>query len=146
MREYQVKKKNPYWMDREIYMQMFYLVRSYPKLAKKRQNILYASPPPPDGMPRGTSVGNPTEQKAIACEVISRQLSAIDQTIVQLNAKYEHTYTGEPFDALEAYYDYGVFCYYRSKKCKDTAPTKRTWHTYRSEFLYSVAYRLGYVI
>ena len=146
MREYQITRDNPYIIDRDTYMQIYYLIRSYPGLISKRQSILYGSPAPPDGMPKGTGTGNPTERKAIAMEVISRQLSAIEQTIIQLNAKYEKTYTGEPFDALEAYNDYGVFCWYRSKKCKDKAPCKKTWKRYRSEFVYMVAQKLGYIL
>ena len=145
MREYQLTKGNPYFLDRDIYMQMFYLIRSYPKLKESKRRILHSQSISPEVISRGSGIGNPTERKVITIEVISRQIKAIEQTIVQLNAKYNKTYTGEPFDAYEAYKDYGVFCYYRSKKTKDMAPCKKTWKRYRSEFAYILAKELGYV-
>ena len=135
-RHYQIKKNNPYIMDRDIYMQMFYLIQCYPRLLDRREALLYGSPPPPDGQPRGSGAGNPTEQTAVI-------LCTIDtQTIVYMRGKYSTP--EQDFDAYEAFMDYGVFCWYRSKPSKDMAPCKKTWYRYRSEFAYHVAKKLNY--
>lgn len=141
-RHYQVKKNNPYIMDKDVYMQMFYLIRCYPRLLGRREALLHGSPLPPDGQPRGSGTSNPTEQKAMMLCTIGTQIEAIEQTIVYMRGKYS---TPErDFDAYEAFMDYGVFCWYRSKPSKDMAPCKKTWYRYRSEFAYHVAKKLNY--
>lgn len=142
-RHYQVKKNNPYIMDKDVYMQMFYLIRCYPRLLGRREALLHGSPLPPDGQPRGSGTSNPTEQKAMMLCTIGTQIEAIEQTIVYMRGKYS---TPErDFDAYEAFMDYGVFCWYRSKPSKDMAPCKKTWYRYRSEFAYHVAKKLNYI-
>ena len=145
-RYYQPKRDNPYMLeDKALYKQVFWLIMRYPALAEQRLQIMHGSPPPSDGMPNGKgTVGNPTLRKAMLLAEISGQLEAIDQTMVELSAKYEKTCTGEKFDPYEAFVDYGVFCYYRSKPGRDAAPCYRTFNRYRSEFVYKVAKKLNY--
>lgn len=145
-REYQPKRNNPYYIDdRDIHMQMVYMIRNYPKLCARREKLLYGSPAPSDGQPRGNSVTNPTEQKALVLATIDNQIKAVEQVIIDLQGKYSKTCTGEAFDAYEAFMDYGVFCYYRSKPNKDVAPCERTWKYYRAEFTYKLAKKLNYI-
>lgn len=145
-REYQPKRNNPYYIDdRDIHMQMVYMIRNYPKLLARRTELLYGTPAPPDGQPRGSGCGNPTEQKALVLCTISGQIEAIEQVIMDLRGKYSRTCTGEPFDALAAFMDYGAFCYYRSNPNKEVAPCERTWKYYRSEFTYKLAKKLHYI-
>lgn len=144
-RHYQIKRNNPYYIDdKNIYMQMVYMIKDYPELLARRERILSCSSRPMDGQPKGTQKSNPTEQKAIALCTINSQIKAIEQVIIEMRSKYADTYTGEQFDAYEAFMDYGVFCYYRSRHDKDTAPSEKTWYRYRSEFAYFVAKKLNY--
>lgn len=144
MRNYQQKKSNPYYMPHDVYMQALYKIKGYHELVRRRQKILHSSPPPPDGMPRGTLSSNPTEKKALVLAVIDADLEAIEQAIIELQGKYSKTCTGEEFDAYEAFMDYGVFCYYRSKPRRDEGPHRSTWNRYRSEFAYLVMKKLNY--
>ncbi len=144
-RHYQPKTNNPYRLEHDLYMQMFYKIRRYPTLIEERDKALYGAPPPPDGMPNGKGVtGNPTEKRALILMRIREDIEAIEQAMIYLRDKYRDTYTGEPFDPYESFMDYGAFCYYRSKKGKNTAPCERTWKRYRSEFAYIVAKKLNY--
>ena len=144
-RHYQPKNNNPYSLEHDLYMQMFYTIRRYPKLFERREKVLFGSPPPPDGMPSGKGeTSNPTERKAVVLAQLDAEIEAIEQTIIYLKGKYSNTYTGEEFDPYEAFMDYGVFCYFRSGKGKDIAQCKRTWNRYRSEFAYLVAKKLNY--
>lgn len=144
-RHYQAKQRNPYYIDdKNIYMQMVYMIKDYPELKRRREKILHGSPAPADGQPKSTKTSNPTEQKALMLCVIDTRIKAIEQVIVELRSKYSKTCTGEPFDAYEAFMDYGVFCYYRSKPGKDMAPCKKTWYRYRTEFAHCVAKKLNY--
>ena len=61
------------------------------KLEELKKEIIEESPPPPDGMPKGNSVGNPTESKALrmmtsrAIMVVSERLHYIQNAIDRLN-------------------------------------------------------------
>jgi len=140
-RNYQVKGKY-HIEDHFLYMEMMNLVKGYNELRGRKTKILYGSPAPPDGMPRSGKVGNPTEDKAIVLANIDSRIEAIQEVMAELQCKYENTYTGEPFEPYEAFMDYGVFCYYRSRDGENEAPSQKTWSRYRSEFLYKLAKKL----
>ena len=145
MKDYIPKKNNKYYIgNKYLYKQVLYTVLGYNDMIKRREQILYSSPPPPDGLAHSNSMGDTTAKKAIALSTIDTQLKAIEQVITELNGKYSNTYTGEEFDAYEAFKDYGVYCWYRSRKNTDKAPCERTWKRYRSEFIYKVAKKLNY--
>ncbi len=144
MRNYTPKSKKEYYLEHNLYMQILYMIRGYKNLKDRYYNIIHESPPPPDGMPRNNKIGNPTEHKALTCAFILEQLIAIEQTIFELKAKYNNTYTDEEFDAHSAFMDYGAFCYYRSKKKRNISPHRSTWNAYRREFCYGVANRLNF--
>ena len=68
-----------------------YLI-NYPELKKQyeqdRERILQNSPPPPDGMPRGSSVGNKTASAGTALAsmaVTETWLSVIEELVAGLN-------------------------------------------------------------
>lgn len=143
-RNYQVKKNNPYWMPHNLHMQMVYLIDGYEELLEQKKEVLYGSNPPPDGQPKGNSVGNPTEKKGLVLAEINSKIDAIEQVMFDLRAKYANTCTGEPFKPLESFRNYGVFCYFQSKKGKDKAPSPKTWRRYRSEFACKVAKKINF--
>ena len=142
--DYQIKRKNPYRLEHNLYKQVTYLIKRYHDLINQCNDILHNSPPPPDGMPKGNETGDPTAAKVALRLELQRQIAAIDDTISVLRCKYSDTCTGEPFDAYESFVDYGVFCYYRSRPDRDEAPSYRTWMRYKSEFVYGVSKKLHY--
>lgn len=145
MNDYQVKTNNPYYIGNiNTYRETLYIVKDYHNLLRQREQILYSSPDPPDGMPGGSGTSDPTYTKAAVLVTVERKIEAIEQTISKLRGKYSKTCTGELFDAYGAFEDYGVFCYYRSKPHREIAPCVRTWKRYRSEFLWNVAKKLNY--
>lgn len=61
------------------------------RLAQMREDILRGAPPPPDGQPRGSSVGDSTASKAQRLEQLSltheaQVIRAIDQAMAQIGA------------------------------------------------------------
>lgn len=144
MIDYIPKKHNQYYIgDRNLYKEILYAIQGYESLCKRREQIMYSNYIPTDGLPRGNATGDPTAHKAIKLSYIDAKIKAIDQTIVELRAKYT-TNPNDPFEPYEAFKDYGVFCWYRSNPKKDKAPCERTWKYYRSEFIFKVAEKLGY--
>ena len=143
MRNYIPKTNNAYCLPHNLYMQMLYLIRDYPRMRQQYADILYEQPYA-DGQPRGNLAGDSTFGKAKRRLVLEAQLRAVDDAVALLHAKYADTCTGEPFAPYESFCDYGVFCYYRSRPGKDMAPSTRTWKRFRSEFAWHVAKNLHY--
>jgi hypothetical protein len=140
---YQAKNSPWYIADHNLYMQTAYMIRGYRGLRRRRDEALHASPPPPDGMPRGGAAGDPTARRALLLAALNAQIEAIERVSIELRGKYRKTCTGEPFDPYEAFLNYGVFCYYRSKKGRETAPCYKTWKRFRAEFIYKVAQNMN---
>ena len=55
--------------EKDIYHYIEYVLHHYTQykadIAAEREAIIEASPPPPDGLPKGSGTGNPTESKGI---------------------------------------------------------------------------------
>lgn len=114
MKEYIPKKQNRYYIhDGETYKLMVHILKNYPKI------------------------------KAKAPSCFNVIVMYVNEVIAELKEKYSDTFTGEEFDAYNAFMDYSVFCYYRSRPSKDEAPSERTWRYYRSEVVYMLAKKLG---
>lgn len=135
MRHYHKKDKLPH----DLYMQMLYLIRSYPELIKRREELLHSSPRPLDGQPRGSGTSDPTADKAVVLARIDEQIQAVEAADdFQMRARY-----GQAFDAYGAFMSYPVFCRYGSSPERDMAPCKKTWYRYRTDFEYMVAKKLN---
>ena len=82
-----------YKMPPDLKLRCISLVRGYNRLVRlyheRRENVLLASPPPPDGMPRGTTTGDSTQSKAERLEKIegmydTQAMRAIEQAKLQI--------------------------------------------------------------
>ena len=65
MKDYQRQKGNRYILPRTLYHQTVWQIRDYYRLKEQADAILEESPPPPDGQPHGTSIGDQVAVKAI---------------------------------------------------------------------------------
>lgn len=111
MRHYQRTKNNPHLLPHNVYMQCLYAVRDYDRMKKEMQDILFASPGASDGMPRGSTIGNPTSNKAIKRESLQQRCEAIEQALLMIPLEYRRGVMnnilyqcGYPADAGEATY------------------------------------------
>ena len=139
MREYHRKSCA---VSRGVYVQVKGLLQDYDRLKRDRIDILYGSKQF-DGMPRGSDVGAPTEQKAIRMAYISTRLEAIDQSAFLMR-----TWLGdkvfEGFDPIEAYWSYDYFNFQHRRTSEDhNGPCRRTWHKYKDRFTESIAQKLN---
>lgn len=85
---YQRTKNNPYQLPHNVYMQCLYAVRDYDRMKKEMEDILYAAPGAADGMPRGSTISNPTSGKAIKREHLQRRCQAIEQALMTIPSEY----------------------------------------------------------
>ncbi|MGN0107078.1 MAG: hypothetical protein ACI4A5_05190 [Hominilimicola sp.] len=128
---YQRIKNNPYRLPDNVYRQTAAIIRGYSEIRKQYDEIILMD----------------TAQRADKTSVLKeleKKMKAVEQCVIEMKEKYCRTYTNEEFPAREAYMDYGIFCYYRSRHGADTAPHRRTWLRYRQEFAWRTAKKLNY--
>lgn len=87
-RDYQPYKNNKYLLPKSLYKRTLALIRDYYRMEKEHDNIGDESPPPPDGMPRGSGTGNPTERDGIRRAVLKSEIKAIDTAREMIPEEY----------------------------------------------------------
>lgn len=122
MRHYQRKRDNPYQLPHNVYMQCLYAVRDYDRTKKEMDDILYASPGPSDGMPRGSGTSDPTSSKATKREFLQRRCEDIEQALMTIPSEYRRGVMNGTM--------YGCFP-------NDANP--ETYRRWRRRFLYQIA-------
>lgn len=142
MKQYQRKRKNDYYLPHDVYMQVRYKLSGYERLKKERIEIYNASPPPPDGLPKGSQRSNPTQHKAILLANIDNEIKIIEQCCLEMKQVYaERILPG--FDPLKAFRSYAYFNLMLIRAdVDDEGPTKRAWSYYKSIFSYKMAHYL----
>ena len=130
---------------RNVYMQVKYKLKDYERLQSERADLLLSSPPPADGMPRGTDMSDRTARAAQRLAAIDATLEAIDKAALEIQAEYADRVSG-PLDAVRAYWSYGYFNYmHRRTSPQDEGPSVRTWARSKDLFTYLIAKRLHLV-
>lgn len=86
-----VNYKVPRWVKKKIENELYQYWDNKKELEEMQRDIIDSSPEPPDGQPRGNSVSNTTEQKAIKLRTsrsilaVERRLKYIENAIARLN-------------------------------------------------------------
>lgn len=69
-------------------MQIIYIIRDYDRLKASQDDLILESPPPPDGMPRGSGTGDPTANKASKIEKVHDEVKAIEKAMNGIPVEY----------------------------------------------------------
>lgn len=88
MRDYQRTKNNPYYLEQSTYKLTLAFIRTYPTLRETLVDTIEESPPPPDGMPRGTGTGDSTASKATRIEPLHDDITIIDNALKIIPEEY----------------------------------------------------------
>ena len=85
-------------IDRRVYKyieyEMYHYIEYKKEIANIREEILEGSPEPPDGQPRGSGTGNPTESKALKLSMsigyaaMEKTVNAIDNALSMLTDRH----------------------------------------------------------
>ena len=113
------------------------ILESYDDQVRERNDILLGSPLPSDGMPKGTYVGRPTEDKAIRLAQIDAELQAVEQSVVEMQGELSGKVPDE-FDVIKAYWDYA---YYDCNK----GGCPKSWNNFKHTFSYKIAKKLNLI-
>ena len=140
-RNYQLKKGvEP--LPHAVYMQVKYIISDYNRLRHERLDILYGSPKPPDGMPRGVALTDPTGERGTRLAEINRRIEAIEQSAREISAELSGKVQRD-FNPFEAYWSFDYFNYiYLRKRPDDIGPGERTWRRFKHKFGHKIAVKL----
>ena len=86
MRDYQPKNKNPYYIDKEIYKSILYIIRSYNSQVNEYYNLIDERAFPkmdPKQAGKGNTISDTTGETALKLEGKSRIINAIEKAIEQ---------------------------------------------------------------
>lgn len=138
MRDYQAKKKNPYWLEPSLHYRVIGVVRDYPRMLAKRRDILHGSPTRSDvsGAPKGVP-SDPTAQRALRLARVDADLRIVDAALRRLPREYRG-----PVYKNVLYEKSG---YNRGVAAADVPCTISTFSRYRAWFLWLVAENMGLV-
>ena len=131
-------------LPHNVYMQIVYMLKDYHRMCRERESLLFSSSFN-DGQPRGSGVGDPTANKAVKLAALSERVNEIDSVVHSFNAEYSNKIRRddiETFDALEAFDDYGCFCYMLYDPNSGKQPAYITWKRFRSRMAYEIAKKL----
>jgi hypothetical protein len=117
-----------YILPREVYMSTLWYIRNYRRWILDKEAIVEASPPPPDGQPRGAAAGDPTSRAAIRLAIVSAKLKPIELALDEIPEEYRAGILGAIIERRR-YPDYADLT---------------TWKRWRQRFVFFVAKELGY--
>lgn len=145
-REYQLKTTGN-TLPHNVYMQVVYIIRDYHRMLNERNNIMFSSSYG-DGQPRGNDTSDTTANKAIKLSALSNRIDGIDSAIHDVNAEYSNRIKREDvdsFDCLDAFNDYGGFCYMLYDPKEGRQPCVRTWKYFRQTLAFKIAKNLNLI-
>lgn len=83
--------KVPRWVKKKMENELYQYWDNKKELEEMQKDIIESSPEPPDGQPKGNSISNSTEQKAIKLRTsrsilaMERRLKYIENAVARLN-------------------------------------------------------------
>lgn len=130
-------------IPKDVYEQVKSILKGYDRLKKDRLDILYGTTKKEEGMPHGSSAGDPTARKAERLACIDQRLEAIDQSAVLMRGERGYKVYAE-FDPIKAFQNYNYFnCQHKRTEKKPNGPCVRTWHNYKYRFAAIIADKLN---
>lgn len=130
----------PGWVKKNVINELYHYWDNVKLLEELREDIIEASPAPPDGLPKGNQRGKPTESKVMklnsrAILVTANKIMQIENVIKALNHNEK-----EVFEVIFKERLNNVQAYVRKNISKDI------YYNIRSKVLWLTAFEMGYII
>lgn len=122
MKEYQLKKDNPYWLPHSVYMQALWIIRDYDRIVYEADSIITDSPSYDCGLDK-SKISDPVFGKVLRRSVLAERAKKIKECLNVIPEEYRS----------------GVWSsiVYRTRYPDDA--NKRTYGRYRAQFIHRVA-------
>lgn len=132
--------KVPAWVKKNVTNELYHYWDNVKMLEELKEEIIEASPSPPDGLPRGNLRGSPTESKIMklnsrAILVTANKIMQIENVIKMLNDNEK-----EVFEAIFKERLNNIQAYTKLKIGKET------YYNARNKIICLTAYELGYIV
>ena len=132
--------KVPSWVKKNVVNELYHYWANVKLLEELKEEIIEASPSPPDGLPKGNLRGSPTENKVMklnsrAILVTANKIMQIENAIKMLNDNEKEIFEvifKERMNHLQAY-------------TKKNIPNSM-YYVIKNKIIYFVAYEMGYII
>lgn len=120
MRHFIPKRNNLYRLPHNVYMQMMYLLRDYPRI--KKDSVCKS------------------EKNDVHLSIIK----SVSEVLCEMKEEYKkrNTTYGE-LEPYKAFFDYGYYSYMFARKTSELGASKSAWNLYRSKFAYRLAVNLN---
>jgi len=128
-RDYQPYKNNKYLLPQPLYRMTLAFIRDHNRRVAEYNGIIDESQPPPDGQPKGTVKGNPTERDGIRRAELKEAIDAVDSALEMIPDEYRR----------------GVWANITEHKRYPDDAHPRTYRTYKQRFIYYVAHNMFWV-
>lgn len=126
MKDYN-RRKGKYILPRAVYLATIWQIRDYYRMKEEASAILDESPPPPDGMPKGTAIGDVVFSKAVRRAEYINKTRAIEETLLIVPKEYRR----------------GVWCNIMRGDPYPMDADRSTYTRWKSRYIYECAHRLG---
>lgn len=77
-----------YTIPKDVWDECICIIRGYDRLRDEYESVLQSTPPPPDGQPKPTCPGNPTEREAMKRAMMAMRLNAVDEAFTVIHPDY----------------------------------------------------------
>lgn len=132
--------KVPAWVKKNVINELYHYWDNVKMLEELKEEIIEASPAPPDGLPRGNLRGSPTESKAMklnsrAILVTANKIMQIENVIKMLNEEEKKVFEvifKERLSQIQAYMQKGI--------------SKEIYYNVRSKAILFGVFEMGYII
>ena len=119
-----------YYLPQATYKRVLWTIRDVYNKQLLRESILEASPPPPDGQPRGTGTSDTTASKAVKLAGIPTQ-----EAVAIEAAKKE----------IPRRYIQGVWDHITKSTPYPPNASRKTYNRWQRVFIWHCAYQLGWI-
>lgn len=85
-RDYQPKKKNPYFLETTLYKATLAIIRDYERIKREYDDAIYSSPQP--GQPSGSGIGDPVNRAAVKRLKMEERLKAVERALTEIPEEY----------------------------------------------------------
>lgn len=132
---YQPKNNNQYYLPNDVYYATIYFIRGYDRRRMEADAIIEESPAPPDGMPRGSFIGDPVAAKVSRRDKLLAKNRLIDNALETIPIQYRSAILQNIlYDTAYPVDDIGLPLH-----------AKSTWQKYKARVIFDVATSLDLV-
>jgi len=125
MRDYQRQKNNKYILPQTVYHQTLWIIRDYDRMCEELSDILDSSPSPPDGTPKGQSIGGIC-YKAEKREHLLKKVQIIEDELLAVPEEFRQ----------------GVWFNIQRREAFPLDAGRSTYARYKSKLIFNVAKRM----